>query len=144
MWSGNSKKMGTDNVETIIGRNTEISGDIVFRGGLYVDGKVNGNIKAEEDAESLLVLNPEGVIEGEIQVPNMVINGQVKGDVHTTDKVVLNNQARIDGDVYYSLLEMEMGAAINGNLVHQNKKEKRLLEYQGKDEGAEGGKSASK
>ena len=144
MWSGSSKKMGTDNVETIIGRNTEISGNVVFRGGLYIDGKVNGNIQAEEDSESLLVLNPEGVIEGEVRVPNMVINGQVDGDVHTTDKVVLNNQARIDGDVYYNLLEMEMGAAINGNLVHQNKKEKRLLEYQNKSEDADASKAAAK
>ncbi len=144
MWRGNSKKIGTDNVETMIGRNTEISGDVIFRGGLYVDGRVNGNINAEEDTDSLLVLNPEGVIEGEVRVPNMVINGQVNGDVHTTEKVVLNNQARIDGDVYYNLLEMEMGAAINGNLVHQNKKEKRLLEYQSKPESNDESKSVAK
>lgn len=130
MLGNNSNKLKTAKVETIIGQNTEISGDIVFRGGLHVDGKVKGNITAEDDSDSILILSEEGSIEGEVSVPNVLINGQITGDVHASDRVELANHARIEGNVYYNLLEMEMGAAINGNLVHQNKKEKRLLEYQ--------------
>ena len=144
MWSGNSNKMKTAKVETIIGQNTEISGDIMFRGGLHIDGKVKGNIKAEDDSDSILILSEEGAIEGEVRVPNVLLNGQVVGDVHASDRVELANRARIEGSVFYNLLEMEMGAAINGNLVHQNKKEKRLLEYQSKPDSVESNKTSSK
>lgn len=144
MWSGNSNKMKTAKVETIIGQNTEISGDITFRGGLHIDGKVKGNIKAEDDSDSILILSEEGAIEGEVRVPNVLLNGQVVGDVHASDRVELANRARIEGSVFYNLLEMEMGAAINGNLVHQNKKEKRLLEYQSKPDVVDSNKTSSK
>ncbi len=132
MWGSNSNKLKTAKVETIIGKNTELSGDINFQGGLHIDGKVKGNVLAEDDSESILILSQEGVIEGEVRVPNVLINGQVSGDVHASDRVELANHARIEGNVYYNLLEMEMGAAINGNLVHQSRQEKRLLEYQKK------------
>ncbi|MBN1378239.1 MAG: polymer-forming cytoskeletal protein [Gammaproteobacteria bacterium] len=136
--------MKTAKVETIIGQNTEISGDITFRGGLHIDGKVKGNIKAEDDSDSILILSEEGAIEGEVRVPNVLLNGQVVGDVHASDRVELANRARIEGSVFYNLLEMEMGAAINGNLVHQNKKEKRLLEYQSKPDVVDSNKTSSK
>lgn len=142
MWGSNSNKLKTAKVETIIGQNTEIEGDVIFHGGLHVDGKVKGNIRAEDDSESILILNQEGLVEGEVRVPNVFINGQVTGDVHASDRVELQNHARIEGNVYYNLLEMAMGAAINGSLVHQAKKEKRLLEYQSNREGD--GKTADK
>ena len=144
MWSGNSNKMKTAKVETIIGHNTEINGNVTFRGGLHVDGKVKGNIVSEDDSDSILILSEEGVIEGEVRVPNVLLNGQVVGDVHASDRVELANRARIEGNVYYNLLEMEMGAAINGNLVHQNKKEKRLLEYQSKPDTGDTSKTTPK
>lgn len=130
MWGSNSNKLKAAKVETIIGQNTEIDGNIAFRGGLHIDGKVRGNITAEEDSDSILILSQDGLVEGEVHVPNVLINGQVNGDVHAADRVELAAHARIEGNVYYNLLEMEMGAAINGNLVHRAKKEKRLLEYQ--------------
>ena len=136
MWGNSTNKLKAAKVDTIIGQNTEIKGDLNFRGALLVDGVVKGNIKADEDSDSLLILNQEGLIEGEVTVPNVRLNGQIKGDVHAVGRVELVSQARIEGNVYYSLLEMEMGASINGNLVHQLKKEKRLLEYQKKPDNA--------
>lgn len=130
MWgNSNSNKLKTAKVETIIGENTQIKGDVTFKGGLHVDGKIKGNVLADDDSDSILILSQEGTIEGEVRVPNVLVNGKVNGNVYASDRVELASQARIDGNVYYCLLEMEMGAAINGNLVHQAKKEKRLLEY---------------
>ena len=132
MFGNNSNKLKTAKVETIIGQNTEIVGDVSFTGGLHIDGKVKGNVRADDDSGSILILSQDGVIEGEVRVPNVMVNGQVTGDVYANDHVELVSHARIDGNVYYNLLEMAMGATINGNLVHQGKKEKRLLEYQSK------------
>lgn len=143
MFGSDSNKLKTAQVETIIGQNTQICGDIVFRGGLHIAGKVKGNIRAEDDSDSILILNEDGTIEGEVRVPKVVINGQVSGDVHASDRVELNSHASVEGNVYYNLLEMEMGAAINGNLVHKTKKEKKLLEYQKKPDAPEAGKQGA-
>jgi cytoskeletal protein CcmA (bactofilin family) len=133
MWGSNSNKLKTAKVETIIGQNTEIKGHISFRGGLHIDGKIKGNVTAEDNSDSILILSQEGVIEGEVHVPNVLLNGQVIGDVHAYDRVELANHARVEGNVFYNLLEMEMGASINGNLVHKARQEKRLLEYHDKE-----------
>lgn len=93
-------------------------GDVKFAGGLHVDGTVKGNVVAEEDPSSVLTLSETGTIEGEVRVPNIVVNGTVIGDVHAKQRIELASNARITGNVYYNLIEMAMGAEVNGNLVH--------------------------
>lgn len=115
MW-GNRKKKIT--IDSTIAQGTEIKGNIVFSGGLYVEGLLEGNITAKDDSESVLVLDKQGTIKGEIRVPNIILNGTVTGDVHAVEHVELAPQARIRGDVYYNLIEMAVGAEVNGSLVH--------------------------
>ena len=55
-------------------------------------------------------------------VPNVVLNGAVKGDILAHDRVELGATARVTGNVYYALIEMEMGAEINGKLIHEPRK----------------------
>jgi len=115
---GNRKKIRTTKIDTLIGSKTEMLGDVRFSGGLHVDGTVKGNVAAEDDAPSVLTLSESGTIEGEVRVPNVVLNGTVIGDVHARQHIELASNARITGNVYYSLIEMAMGAEVNGNLVH--------------------------
>jgi cytoskeletal protein CcmA (bactofilin family) len=115
---GNRKRIKTTKIDTLIGRKSEMLGDVRFTGGLHVDGTVKGNIVADEDASSLLTLSESGIVEGEVRVPNIVLNGTVIGDVHAKQHIELASNARITGNVYYSLIEMAMGAEVNGNLVH--------------------------
>ena len=115
---GNRKKFKSTKIDSLIGRQTELFGDVRFSGGLHVDGTVKGNVLSEEDASSVLTLSEHGTIEGEVKVPNVVLNGVVVGDVHARQHIELAANARITGNVYYSLIEMAMGAEVNGNLVH--------------------------
>ncbi|UCE89827.1 MAG: polymer-forming cytoskeletal protein [Pseudomonadota bacterium] len=123
MW-GNAKNpkpaKQSAKIDTLIGQNTEVRGDIVFSGGLHVDGIVRGNVIAEEGSGSLLTLSERGQIEGDVKVPNVVLNGTIVGDVHAPGHIELAAQARVNGNVYYSLIEMAMGAEVNGNLVHRS------------------------
>ena len=105
-------------IDTLIGRQTELFGDVRFSGGLHVDGTVKGSVLAEDDTSSVLTLSEHGTIEGEVKVPNVVLNGVVIGDVHAKYHIQLNPNARITGNVYYRLIEMAMGAEVNGSLVH--------------------------
>lgn len=123
MWGNNTKRpKQTANIDSLIGQNTEIRGDVIFSGGLHVDGKVKGNVISAEGDDSVLTLSERGTIEGEVKVPNVVVNGSVIGDVHALSHVELAAQARVHGNVYYTLIEMAMGAEVNGNLVHRAEK----------------------
>ena len=103
---------------TMIAKGTVVNGDVVFEGGLLVEGTIKGNVRAEPGSESLLRLSEAGVIEGEIHVPHVVINGKVSGDVHSSVHVELAAKAVVNGNVHYQLIEMVMGAEVNGALVH--------------------------
>ena len=107
---GNRKRIRTTKIDTLIGRKTEMLGDVKFAGGLHVDGTVKGNVIAEEDASSVLTLSETDIIEGEVRVPNVVLNGTVTGDVHARQHIELASNARITGSVYYSLIEMAIAA----------------------------------
>ena len=130
--NANSKK--ASKIDTLIGHHTEIRGDILFTGGLHVDGKVIGNIIAESGSGSVISLSEEAVIEGEIHVPNVVVNGSVIGDVYSDTHIELAEKARIKGNVYYSYIEMARGSEVNGNLVHQDSGSSSLAQEQVRDE----------
>jgi cytoskeletal protein CcmA (bactofilin family) len=121
---GKKKGFSAARIDTLVGQGTEITGDLVFSGGLHVDGTVKGNVVAEEGSTALLILSEFGRIEGEVTVPNMVLNGEIVGDVFGSTRVELAPKARVKGSVYYNLIEMAIGAEVNGGLVHQPQGEK--------------------
>jgi cytoskeletal protein CcmA (bactofilin family) len=107
---GKKKGFSAARIDTLIGQGTEINGDLVFSGGLHVDGTIKGNVSAEEGSTALLILSEFGKIEGEVTVPNMVLNGEIVGDVFGSTRVELAPKARVKGSVYYNLIEMAIGA----------------------------------
>ncbi|MDH5483595.1 MAG: polymer-forming cytoskeletal protein [Gammaproteobacteria bacterium] len=127
MWG--KPKSKASKIETLIGNTIEIRGDLIFSGGLHVDGKIIGNVIADDGSDSMLVLSDHGSIEGEVRVPYVVLNGEVIGDVYAAERVELSSRAQVNGNVFYNMLEMAMGAEVNGSLVHC-KNEKKLLEHQ--------------
>ena len=131
MWSKKSKsstkprpKSGA--ADTLITMDTKITGDVSFTGVLFVDGHIKGNISSNEGNHSLLTIGANGHVEGEVKVPQVVIYGYVKGDVHTSEHLNLQKESRIEGSVYYNLLEMAMGASVNGKLVKKDTSRKLL------------------
>jgi len=115
-------------VDTLVGPNTRISGDLHFTGGCHVDGTVNGSVTADPDTQSALSVSEDGNIDGGVTVPYVVLNGIVRGDVFANQRVELGPTARVIGNVYYNLIEMAIGAEINGKLVHQPEGQVPLLE----------------
>jgi len=122
MFSSGSKKLkeiNTANVSTIIGEGTVIKGDIVYGGGLHIDGRIEGDISAQGGSVETLTLSKLGAVQGNISVPTVVIDGEVEGDVAASERVKLLANARITGNVKYNLIEMEVGAQVNGQLLRQ-------------------------
>jgi len=107
-------------IDTLIGVKSELKGDIVFSGGLRIDGKVRGNITAKGDANSTLVLSEHAVVTGNVTVPHIITNGSIKGNVRAAERIELQAKSEIVGDVYYKVIEMALGAVVNGNLVRES------------------------
>jgi cytoskeletal protein CcmA (bactofilin family) len=113
------KNLASTRIDTLIGQGTKIKGNLEFSGGLHVDGKIIGDVIAEEGSDALLILSEYGHIEGDVKVPNMILNGEIIGDVFGSIRVELAPKSRINGSVYYNLIEMAIGAEVNGGLVHE-------------------------
>lgn len=103
---------------TLIAENTAVVGDVRFSDQLYVNGHIEGNVVAEAGSEATLMISDVGSVKGQINAPFVVVNGRVEGDVHAGTRVELAPHARISGNVYYTLIEMQLGAMVDGQLVH--------------------------
>ena len=104
-------------IDTLIGRTASVQGDIEFSGGLHIDGRVNGSVRATEGAAAALSVSEHGLVDGSVAAPQVVLNGSVNGDIVATERVVLGAKARVRGNVHYGVIEMALGAEINGKLV---------------------------
>ncbi|MDJ0741395.1 MAG: polymer-forming cytoskeletal protein [Gammaproteobacteria bacterium] len=130
------KRFKPPKVSTVIGQGTVITGDVEFSGGLHLDGVIKGRVNGDGDSRSTLTVSEQGQVEGDVRVENLILNGVVTGDVYAAERAELAANARVNGTVYYRLLEMAMGAEVNGKLVHTEEQEPRQLGYDG-DRGGE-------
>ena len=110
---------------TLIAPSATVRGDIEFSGGLHIQGTVEGSVSVGEEG-GRLVIGESGVVKGEIRVAQVVINGRVEGDVHATENLELAEKASVEGNVYYRMVEMVMGAQVNGKLVRLDDERRNL------------------
>jgi cytoskeletal protein CcmA (bactofilin family) len=96
-----------------------VVGDIKFTNQLFISGKVNGNVLADNE-KATVVISEEGCVTGEVRVPNVIVNGLVEGNVFASVKVELAPQAKVKGNLHYKLIEMQLGAMVDGQLVHED------------------------
>jgi cytoskeletal protein CcmA (bactofilin family) len=115
MFSRESKQSAR--IDTLVGKAARVQGDLEFEGGLHLDGRIAGNVRAVGPPGASLSVSEHGSIEGSVEVPNVTLNGSVRGDIYATERVVLGPRARVHGNVHYGIIEMTLGAEIKGKLV---------------------------
>ena len=126
MFKGKDEKMQSistntpSKLDTLLGQNTKLSGDISFNGVFHLDGSISGSLIGTQN-DDILTISETGLVEGKIVVANIVINGTVKGDITSIGKIEVASKANIEGNIYYSNIEMEAGSKINGQLIFQDK-----------------------
>lgn len=101
---------------TIIGKGTMIKGDLAFSDGLHLDGEIHGNILGQ-GKNSTLTISDQARVYGDMKVANVIINGHVEGNIHAAERVELAENAVIIGKIEYSMLEMSMGARVEGEMI---------------------------
>lgn len=111
-------------IDTLVGTDTVLTGDLTFSGGLRVDGTIRGNVQEQAGSQGTIILGENGRIEGAVGATKIVlIGGTVVGQVKAGQFIELQSKARIKGDLHYTSLEMHMGSVIDGKLVHSEKSE---------------------
>jgi len=111
------RKQTSTRIDTLIGKAATLHGDLVFAGGLHLDGRINGNVSSSADDGGALSVSESGFIEGNVDVTNIVMNGTVNGDMQAGERLQLGGKARVNGNVHYGVIEMAPGAVITGKLV---------------------------
>lgn len=109
----------TWSVRSTIASGMRVMGDCTFQDGLQIDGTVVGNVTAEGEQPSVLVIGEGASVEGAVSADHVVIGGTVVGPVLARELLELQAKARVQGDVRYKALEMQQGAVIAGQLQPQ-------------------------
>jgi cytoskeletal protein CcmA (bactofilin family) len=104
-------------IDTLIGKGARVQGNVDFLGGMHLDGAIAGNVRSDASPGATLSVSEAGSIEGNVDVPNVFLQGAVKGDIRARERVVLGATARVEGNVYYVIIEMTVGAQITGKLL---------------------------
>jgi cytoskeletal protein CcmA (bactofilin family) len=122
MLFGRRKKRGDplqERIDCLIGAGTTVAGDLIFTGGLRIDGMVQGDVTVSDIKAGTLVIGDGGCIQGDVRVSHVIVYGEIRGTVYATGLVELHSNARITGDIHYDAIEMQAGAQIVGHLVNQ-------------------------
>ncbi|MBE3590960.1 MAG: polymer-forming cytoskeletal protein [Firmicutes bacterium] len=103
-------KPAPDQVETIIGRNTTFQGVLQSAGAVRVEGRVQGEIRAEGD----VYVTETAVVEAQIHGRQVAIAGEVRGDVHAAARLDLVGTGKLVGDFYAPKIVVAEGATFEG------------------------------
>ena len=114
-------------IRSLVGDGTVLTGSLRFCEGLRIDGQVHGDVIAEGEGRSILVIGDNGRVSGRVVASHVIISGEVRGPVHSTELLELQPKARVFGDVRYELLEMHPGALVEGELQPLKSAEKPAL-----------------
>jgi len=115
---GSEQSKPQNRIDSLIGAGTRIVGDVHFTGGLRVDGEIDGSIIATPGKPSTLVLSEHARVNGEINVTHLVVNGEITGPVKVAEYLELQSKSKVTGDVHYKTLEIQLGAVVEGRLIH--------------------------
>lgn len=115
-WKGKRYSMAKKEI-TLIANDAELAGDITFASQFVVNGLLRGSTIADT-AGAAMTISPNGRVIGDIRVPKVVIHGKVEGTVYCSEHLEIAEGAVIQGDLHYRVLQMHMGASVQGRLVH--------------------------
>jgi len=111
MFSKESKKTSENKVSerNIVGKNTQISGDIISEGDFRIDGTLDGTIKTN----GRVIIGETGFIKGKVECTNADIEGKFSGELMVSNTLTVKTSANINGDVVIGKLSVEPGASFN-------------------------------
>lgn len=108
---GSSKKDGSSGeIETVIGKNTQIKGDIYGTGNVRIDGHVAGGIAITGE----VIVGGGGSVVGDIRATALIVSGSVTGNAEISENLCINSTGQLVGDVKVKSLNISDGGIFRG------------------------------
>jgi len=105
-------------IHTLLGAGLRIEGNVMFTGGLRIEGVVVGNVFAIGDANNTIVVGKSGALTGEIRSQYVILNGQVRGSVHCARSVEILEHGEVLGNIVdCKAIEIHAGGIVDGSLT---------------------------
>ncbi|MCF7857879.1 MAG: polymer-forming cytoskeletal protein [Candidatus Cloacimonetes bacterium] len=98
-------------LSTIIGKGSKVVGTLEVKGGVRLDGEIEGTIQTD----GFVTIGNSGVAKADIKATECLISGKVEGNVTCTDAIELDKSARMNGDIVAKILKIHTGAVFNGS-----------------------------
>ena len=95
-----------------VGRNVNVSGKLIFHEAVRIEGRFKGEVRSVE----LVVIGEDGMVEGKVFAPRLLIMGELRGDVVGSERVVLGPRAKFFGNIETRDLTVSEGAYLDGNV----------------------------
>lgn len=116
MFNSKSKTMARNNevdasAINTIRSGTEITGDIICKGDIRIDGKLFGNLKSE----GKVVVGENGLVQGNVECAYATISGDMKVNLIVNELLTLKSTANIVGEITANKLQIEPGANFTGS-----------------------------
>ena len=105
------KEIDEGRITGFFDKDTEIKGDLKFKGSFRIDGRFKGKI----DSDSILIIGEQGRVEADIKIGNIIINGEVKGNIQAQERVEVNSKGRITGTIITPKLVVDEGAFLEAS-----------------------------
>lgn len=105
------KEIEESKITGFFDKDTEIKGDLSFKGSFRIDGRFKGKI----DSSSMLIIGDNGKVEADIKIGYIIINGEIKGNIQAAEKVEVNANGRVIGSIISPKLIIEEGAYLEAN-----------------------------
>ena len=119
---GNNKKPQTYQpvsgpVDTLISQHCTIEGNLVTQNSVKMDGRIQGNLRAEGQA----IIGENGVVVGDVEATDLLVFGRLEGNI-LAKTVQLKPSARILGNIDTEMLLVDPGALYQGSVVMRGAK----------------------
>lgn len=98
---------------TLISAGTVLQGDVESDSDLRIDGAIHGNVTSK----AKIIVGPTGLVEGNIQGGQADISGKVVGNINVKELAQLRAQSHVQGNITTGSLQIEAGAAFNGQSI---------------------------
>ncbi|MCH9687858.1 MAG: polymer-forming cytoskeletal protein [Deltaproteobacteria bacterium] len=105
--------MNAPEIITLLGKGSAFEGKLTFEGTVRIDGEFSGEIRTE----GTLIVGQSARVVAQIEASHVCVEGNVQGDIRASDLVELRSTARVVGTLHSPSLEIERGAAFDGQCV---------------------------
>lgn len=99
-----------DQIDTLVGEGTNLTGEVHAEGTLRIDGKIEGQIMAGGD----VVVGEKGLVVASVEARNLTIGGLVRGNITLSGNLHILSTGKLVGDVATKGLTIDEGAAFKG------------------------------